>query len=66
MRFKLCTLIKNDKVETAYIKEEDAKIDKVINGWKITQVSVNSVTEETLKTMRITKVDTYEKEYEDS
>lgn len=61
MRFKLCTLQnidnENQEEQTAYLKEDKAKVGTIVNNWKIAKVSVNSITEETLKNMRIIDVE---------
>jgi len=61
MRFKLCTVEKDDKKKTAYIKEVDAHVGKVFNGWKILEVSINSINEEAFKKLIVKEKEIYHK-----
>jgi len=55
MRFKLCQIIKNEEKKTAYIKEEDAKVGSIINGWEIKEVSLTSITDSVLQKLSVKK-----------
>jgi hypothetical protein len=66
MRFKLCTLKNYDgEKKTAYVKEIDAEVDKVIivenNEWSIIDVSTTSITKDTLRGMENTIKTDYRK-----
>ena len=53
MRFKLCTVEKDNEKKLAYLKECDSIVGHIYQGWKILDVSINSINEEAFKKLKV-------------